>query len=193
MFEYIKGKIVELKPANVVLEANAIGWFINTSLTTYTHLSGKEEAQLFIHQIIREDAHTLYGFAVPDERVLFRLLISVNGIGANTAIMMLSALSPEEIRSAILGENVVLLKSIKGIGEKTAQRIIIDLKDKIGKGEASEQIFATQSNTIKNEALSALIMLGFSKKDVEKAVDHIISNENASSVEEIVKAALKRL
>ena len=164
MFEYIKGSVASLKPSHIILEANSVGYFITISLNTYTQLNGRESVKLFIHQVIREDAHLLYGFASEPERELFRMLISVSGIGSNTAIMMFSSLSPDEISHAILDENVNLLKSIKGIGVKTAQRVIIDLKDKVGKSPISEQFVASADNTLRNEALSALVMLGFAKK-----------------------------
>lgn len=193
MYDYIKGTIVVLKPSHLVLEANSIGYFISISLTTYSQLSGRESAKLYIHQAIREDAHLFYGFFTESERELFRMLISVSGIGSNTAIMMLSSISPDEIRAAILEENITLLKSIKGIGVKTAQRVVIDLKDKIGKSPASEQIVASANNTLRNEALSALMMLGFAKKPVEKELDKILASQPNLAVEEVIKLALKSL
>jgi Holliday junction DNA helicase RuvA len=193
MFEYIKGAVTTLKPSHIILEANSVGYFITISLNTYTQLHGKESTMLYIHQVIREDAHLLYGFSTETERELFRMLISVNGIGSNTAIMMFSSLSPDEIKSAILTENINLLKSIKGIGIKTAQRVIIDLKDKVGKSPASEQIVLSADNTIRNEALSALIMLGFAKKPVEKELDKILAANPKQTVESIIKQALKSL
>lgn len=194
MYEYIHGRIAGLTPTNAVIEAGSIGYFIHVSLNTYSLINGKEQAKLFLHQVVREDAHTLYGFAEQEERELFRLLISVNGIGSNTALMMLSSLNPTEIQNAILEENVNLLKSIKGIGAKTAQRVIIDLKDKIGKGPASDQILIPSSgNTIRNEALSALVMLGFAKKSVEKELDKILKANPELTVEEMIKTALKGL
>lgn len=193
MYEYIKGKIAVLKPAQVIIEANSIGYVISISLHTYTLLSGREEVRLFLHQAIREDAHLLFGFAEENERELFRLLISVNGIGVNTAIMMLSSLTPDEIKAAILSENVRLLQSIKGIGAKTAQRAIIDLKDKVGKASVSGQFLSSPDNTIRNEALSALVMLGFTKKTVEKEIDKILAAQSDLSVEEVIKQALKSL
>lgn len=193
MFEYIKGAIASLKPSHIILEANSVGYFIAISLNTYTQLYERENAQLFIHQVIREDAHLLYGFSSETERELFRMLISVNGIGSNTAIMMLSSLSPDEIRNAILTENINLLKSIKGIGIKTAQRAIIDLKDKVGKSPASEQIVVSADNTLRNEALSALVMLGFAKKPAEKELDKILAAQPNLAVESVIKLALKSL
>ncbi len=194
MYEYIHGKITGLTPANAVVEAGSIGYFINISLNTYSLINGKDQAKLFLHQVVREDAHILYGFAEQTERELFRLLISVNGIGSSTALMMLSSLNAVEIQNAILEENVILLKSIKGIGAKTAQRVIIDLKDKIGKGPASDQVLISQTgNTILNEALSALVMLGFAKKSVEKELDKILKANPDLTVEEMIKMALKGL
>lgn len=194
MYEYIHGKITGLTPANAVIEAGSIGYFINISLNTYSLINGKDQAKLFLHQVVREDAHILYGFAEQTERELFRLLISVNGIGSSTALMMLSSLNAVEIQNAILEENVILLKSIKGIGAKTAQRVIIDLKDKIGKGPASDQVLISQTgNTILNEALSALVMLGFAKKSVEKELDKILKANPDLTVEEMIKMALKGL
>jgi len=193
MFEYIKGAVSALKPSHIILEANSVGYFIHISLNTYTQLSGRESVKLFIHQVIREDAHLLYGFSTETERELFRMLISVNGIGSNTAIMMFSSLSPEEIRNAILNENVNLLKSVKGIGIKTAQRVIIDLKDKVVKSPIGEQIVNTTDNTLRNEALSALVMLGFMKKLAEKELDKILAAQPNLSVENVIKLALKSL
>ncbi|MEN6457183.1 MAG: Holliday junction branch migration protein RuvA [Prolixibacteraceae bacterium] len=194
MFEYIHGPLTELSPANAVIEAGSVGYFIHISLNTYSKISGKEKVKLFLHQVVREDAHLLYGFADKTERELFRFLISVSGIGSNTAVMMLSSLLPDEIRKAILEENVSLLKSIKGIGAKTAQRIIIDLKDKIGKSPASDRILMTTTdNTTREEALSALIMLGFQKKSVEAELDKIIKSNPGLPVEKMIKMALKGL
>lgn len=193
MFEYIKGAVASLKPSHIIVEANSIGYFITISLNSYTQLNGQTEVKLFLHQHIREDAHQLFGFATEAERDLFRMLISVNGIGANTAIMMFSSLSPDEISHAILNENVNLLKSIKGIGIKTAQRVIIDLKDKVGKSPISEQFVASADNTLRVEALSALVMLGFAKKPAEKEVDKILAAQPNLSVENVIKLALKSL
>ncbi|RKD91921.1 Holliday junction branch migration protein RuvA [Mangrovibacterium diazotrophicum] len=194
MYEYISGKITGLTPANAVIEAGSIGYFIHISLNTYSAINGKQSVILYLHQVVREDAHLLYGFADQAERELFRLLISVNGIGSSTALMMLSSLTPDEIKRAILEENVNLLKSIKGIGAKTAQRVIIDLKDKIGKQPVSDQILMTGAdNTIRDEALSALVMLGFARKSVEKELDKILKTNPGITVEQMIKAALKSL
>jgi len=194
MYEYINGKIAGLTPANAIIEAGSIGYFLHISLNTYSSINGQQSVKLFLHQVVREDAHLLYGFAETGERELFRLLISVSGIGSSTALMMLSSLTPDEIKKAILEENVNLLKSIKGIGAKTAQRVIIDLKDKIGKQPASDQILMTgQDNTIRDEALSALVMLGFARKSVEKELDKILKSNPGITVEQTIKMALKSL
>lgn len=193
MYEYIQGKVAELTPANVVIDNNGIGYFINISLNTYSGLSGKEHAVVFVHQVVREDAHTLYGFINKSEREMFRHLISVSGIGANTGRMMLSSLSPSEIRDAILESNVKLLNSIKGIGAKTAQRIVVDLSDKVGKSEISGEIFVSPSNTNREEALSALVMLGFAKNTVEKILDKLLKEDATSDVENLIKKALKSI
>jgi holliday junction DNA helicase RuvA len=193
MYEFIKGEIININLAVVVIEAGGIGYSIKISLNTYTKLNSQKNPKILIHQIIREDAHLLYGFADSSERELFRNLISVNGVGSNTAIMMLSSLTPEEIISAISTDNVSVLKSIKGIGIKTAQRIIIDLKDKIGKFAETGQILILPDNTIRNESLSALVMLGFVKKDVEKVLDKILLENPGLTVESVIKHALKRL
>lgn len=193
MYEYISGKIAEAGPAHVVIDVNGIGYMLNISLNTFTRLEGKIEAQLFIHENIREDAFQMFGFADPAERELFRQLISVSGIGANTARMMLSSLTPDELKGAILTENVNVIKGVKGIGAKTAQRVIVDLKDKLGKEPVDPKIFAGQDNTIREEALSALVMLGFAKNVAQKAIDKILSQDASAKVEEVIKQALKMM
>ena len=193
MFEYISGKLVKLSPANATLDVSGIGYSIEISLNTYSILHGKNECQLFVHQVIREDAQLLFGFYKEIEREMFRQLISVSGVGANTARMMLSSMNTEEIRDAILTGNVALLQGIKGIGAKTAQRIIVDLKDKVGKASKDAEIFISQSNTIKEEALSALVALGFAKNVSDKTLSKVLATEPNASVEELVKRALKQL
>jgi Holliday junction DNA helicase RuvA len=193
MLEFIKGEIVETTPAYVVIQNNGLGYFINISLNTYSGISEKKECLLYIHEIVREDAYMLYGFADKKERELFRSLISVSGVGSNTASMMLSSLSPEELKAAIVHERVNVLKGIKGIGAKSAQRIIVDLKDKLEKDHSGEQIISTPDNTSKEEALSALVTLGFPKKNVEKVLDNLTSKEPELNVESMVKQALKKL
>lgn len=193
MFEYITGKITDCKPTCVVVDNGGIGYFVQISLHTYSAISSLKDVKLYIHQIIREDANPLYGFFSLHEREVFRHLISVSGIGANTARMMHSSLRPEEIEKALITGDVNLIKSVKGIGTKTAQRAIVELKDKMGKMDAGHEIFIDQYNTIKEEALSALVMLGFNKIQSEKAI-HKIAIENTSiGVEELIKEALKRL
>lgn len=193
MYEYIEGQIDEINPALLVIESNGVGYAVHISLNTFSALNGKKQARIFTHLIVREDAHLLYGFSSRSERELFRQLLSVNGVGAATALMMLSSLSPDEIISAISTENINLLKSVKGIGLKTAQRIIIDLKDKLSKVPVTGQILIPSDNTLQNEALSALVMLGFSRKDAEKAVVGILTGMPGANVETVIKQALKRL
>lgn len=193
MIEYIKGKITELTPANITIETAGIGYFISISLNTYAKLGNKSECTILIHEVIREDAHQLFGFADEEERTIFRHLVSVSGIGANTARMMLSSLSPAEIEKAIIGSDVNLLKGIKGIGLKTAQRIIVDLRDKVGRQASAAEIFVTEDNTKRYEALSALVMLGFTKGAVVKVLDRLIKEDRNQSVEELIKKALKNL
>lgn len=193
MYEFIRGIVVERNPANIIIESGGIGYFINISLNTYSKLSPKKEELVFLHMAVREDAHILYGFADKAERTLFRNLISVNGVGASTAMLMLSSLNPDEIATAVTTENVNVLKGVKGIGAKTAQRIIIDLKDKLGKIHETDQILLSPNNTIRNESLSALVMLGFMKRDAEKIVSKIIQEQPEATVESVIKQALKRL
>ncbi len=193
MIDYIKGKIAELTPTFIILENEGIGYSINISLTTYAKLEGKTDFKVLIHEVIREDTHLLYGFADGYEREIFRHLISVTSVGAATARIMLSSLSPAEIVKAILGSDVNTLKSVKGIGLKTAQRIIVDLKDKLGKPSITGEIFAFTDNTKRDEALSALVMLGFGKNAVLKVLDTIIRNEKNLTVEDLIKRALKSL
>lgn len=193
MLEFIQGEILEATPAYVVMQNNGLGYFINISVNTYSDLSGKKEGVLYIHEIVREDAYMLYGFAGKNEREIFRSLISVSGVGANTACMMLSSLSPAEIKTAIVQEQVNTLKAVKGIGAKSAQRIIVDLKDKLEKEPGEGEIISTSDNTSREEALSALVTLGFSKKQVEKVLDALTSQEPDLNVESLVKKALKKL
>lgn len=193
MFEFIKGKVSELTPTFAIIDTGDIGYFIHISLNTYSKLTKDSDIQLYIHQVIREDANLLFGFINHHEREIFRMLLSVSGIGANTARMMLSSLTPSEVEQAILEGNVALLKSIKGIGTKSAQRVIVDLKDKIYKGAEIGEVFALQSNTTRDESLSALVMLGFSKTYAQKAIDKILLKEKDITVEELIKKALKEL
>ncbi len=195
MYDHIKGRLVEKNPAFVVVEANGIGYHLNISLHTYAALGAEESIMLYTHLIVREDAWQLFGFASKRERLTFQLLISVSGVGPNTARVILSSLDPQEVESAILMENIALLKSIKGIGAKTAQRIIVDLKDKIGKDTgvdvSSSVVGASVSNRM--EAVQALEILGFSRIQVEKVVNSVLATDSEMAVENIVKEALKKL
>ena len=193
MYEFIEGRIVEKSPAHVIIEAGGIGYNINISLNTYSKLPDKGEIRIFLHQVIKEDAHILYGFTEREERIIFRQLISVSGIGANTARLILSSLSHEEITGAILEGDVQAFQNIKGIGAKTAQRIIIDLRDKVGKVSKTDELFLPQRNTVREEALSALVSLGFTKNQVEKVLGTIMLKNPLFTVEEVIKQALKIL
>lgn len=193
MIDYIKGRITRLTPTCLTIEAGEIGYFINISLTTFARLEGVSDCKILVHEIIREDAHQLFGFAETEEREIFRHLISVTGVGAGTARMMLSSLSPAEIERAIIGADVNLLKSVKGIGLKTAQRIIVDLKDKLGKQTGTDELFTLADNTKREEALSALVMLGFAKSAVSKVIEKIAREDKNLTVEDLIKRALKNL
>lgn len=193
MYEFITGDMVEKTPTFVILETGNVGYYVHISLFTYTLLPEQGSCQLFIHQIIREDAHILFGFINKEEREIFRQLISVSGVGANTARLILSSLSPTEIQQAINEGDVVLMQSIKGIGAKSAQRIIIDLKGKITTASEMDQLFLQKSNTLKDEALSALVNLGFTKSSVDKVLDKILGGSENRTVEELIKEALKKL
>ena len=193
MIDYIKGTISQITPTFLTIETGNVGYFINISLTTYTKLEDRSDYKILVHEIIREDSHQLFGFADKEERDIFRLLLSVSGVGASTARMMLSSLTPVEIEKAIIGSDVSVLKSVKGIGLKTAQRIIVDLKDKLGKQAGAGEIFAFADNTKRDEALSALVMLGFGKSAVLKVLDRIIREDKNLTVEDIIKKALKSL
>lgn len=196
MFDYIKGEITELTPANVVIETAGIGYFIHITLPTYSGLTDQSSAKLFIYESIREDAHVLYGFRTKSERQLFLLLISVSGIGANTARVIMSSYSAPEIQEMIATGNVMALNAIKGIGTKTAQRIIVDLKDKIvkGVGDSDWPVLAQGVHSEqKEEALSALVMLGFNSAASQKVVDRILKEQPTLKVEQVIKLALKML
>ncbi len=200
MYEYIEGVISELNPSFMIINNQGIGYFVNISLNTYTFCSNEyverenQKIRIYIHQIVREDAHLLYGFHDKNEREVFRQLITVSGIGANTARMILSSQTPAQLQEAVANGDVNQLKSIKGIGAKSAQRIIVDLKDKLTKDiSGTGEFFTARDNTIKEEAFSALVTLGFSKKGVEKVLDNILSQNKNISVENLVKEALKKL
>jgi Holliday junction DNA helicase RuvA len=195
MLDYIKGQIVELTPTELVLDNHGIGYSILISLQTYEVFQGKTETVAYIYHYIREDEELYFGFATKDERELFRLLISVSGIGVASARMMLSTLTSEEIRQAILAEDVNKIKSVKGIGLKSAQRLVLELKDKVVKGEGSAEtaLFKTDTNALVEEATTALVMLGFSKANIAKVMPAILKENPTAKVEDIIKAALKRL
>lgn len=193
MIAHLKGKLVEKNPTDVVIECNGIGYFLNISLNTYSQIPDQENLKLFTHLQVKEDSHTLFGFATKAEREIFRLLISVSGIGASTARTLLSSLEPKQVQEAIATEDVALIQSIKGIGAKTAQRVIIELKDKIVKTYHLDELSPVKNNTSKEEALSALEVLGFGKKQAEKEVDKIVRMQPEATVEDVIKQALKNL
>lgn len=193
MITHLRGKLVEKNPTYAIVECAGVGYFLNISLHTFSLLTDEENIFIYTDLLIKEDSHTLFGFAERAEREVFRLLISVSGVGASTARTMLSSLSPADVRDAIANGDVSTIQSVKGIGAKTAQRVILDLKDKILKvydiGEVSQQ----SNNTNKEEALSALEVLGFTRKQSEKVVDKVLSQDTSLSVENIIKQALKNL
>ena len=191
MITHLNGRLVEKTPTNIVVECAGVGYFVKISLYTYSKLGSDEKIKIFTQLQVREDAHTLYGFHSLKEREMFNHLISVSGIGANTAIIMLSALTPNEIAAGIVGEDASLIQSIKGIGAKTAQRVIIDLKDKVAKSDFGTENIVVVSNTNQNDALTALLSLGFDKKRAEIAIKKIMTEDQ--TVEEIIKQALKVL
>lgn len=193
MIAHIQGRLVEKTPTDVVIECNGVGYFINISLHTFSQIPDGENLKLFTFLQIREDAHTLYGFVEKQERELFKLLISVSGVGANTARTMLSSLQPTQIIQAIASNDVASIQSVKGIGAKTAQRVILDLKDKVLKIYDLEDVSVVSNNTNKDEALSALEVLGFAKKPAERAVDKFLATQPDADVETIIKQALKNL
>jgi len=193
MITHLEGKLVEKNPTDVVIDCNGVGYFINISLHTFSQIPDREHLRLYTYLQVREDSHSLYGFSSKTEREIFKLLISVSGIGANTARTMLSSLTPDQIKEGIAGGDVALIQSVKGIGAKTAQRVIIDLKDKVLKVYGIDELSLIPNNTNKDEALSALDVLGFNKKQSEKVVDRILQNQQEASVEQIIKEALKNL
>ena len=196
MIEYIKGEIVELTPARMILECGGIGYELNISLTTYSAFNGKQTGKLFVYEVIREDAHLLFGFAERVERELFLLLTSVSGVGPNTARMILSSLPPKELVETIASKNEAVLTAVKGIGSKTAQRILVDLKNKVKsvEGLTPVDVVAAPSNgAVAEEAVAALVMLGFQKAASQKAVTSILKGSPAMAVEQVVKTALRML
>ena len=193
MYAFISGKVTEKTPAYVVIDNHGIGYFINITLNTFTAIGEKEEVKLYTHTQILEDAHNLFGFYSQKERDLFELLISVSGVGCNTARLILSSLTVSELSNAIANDDAKTIQGVKGIGAKTAQRIVIDLKDKLKKIDVQTEIFSAPNNTIRTEALSALTILGFNKTAIEKALDKILKQNPDASVEALIKEALKIL
>jgi Holliday junction DNA helicase RuvA len=195
MIYHIEGKLVEKTPTYAVIDAGGVGYVMQISLNTFSKIGETEKCKLFTEQLyVRDDMPRFFGFADIAERNLFRLLVSVSGVGGTSALLMLSSLSAAEIQSAIATGNVAVIKSVKGIGEKTAQRVIVDLKDKMGKSDFSSEIFLGSNNTLKEEALSALLMLGFNKLGADKVLDKIIRTEGTGqTVEQLIKSALKNL
>ena len=193
MITHLKGRLVEKNPTYVVIECAGVGYFVNISLHTFSKISDSENIQLFTHLQIKEDSHTLYGFSENSEREIFRLLLSVSGIGSNIARTMLSSLTPFQIRDAIAYGDVPTIQAVKGIGAKTAQRVILDLKDKILKIYDLDEVSQNSNNTNKEEALSALEVLGFVRRQSEKAVDKVLAQDPSLSAEDIIKHALKNL
>ena len=193
MIAQIIGRLVEKTPTQLVIDCNGVGYAVHISLHTFSQIGPKEKIKLYTHLQIREDSHTLFGFHTPMERAVFLLLLSVSGIGASTARTMLSSLAPEQIQRAIVSEDLNTIKSIKGIGLKTAQRVLIELKDKMINLLDGEEIQISGNNTIKDEALSALEVLGYSRKQSERVVDQIIQQSPDRSVEELIKEALNKL
>ncbi len=193
MYEHFRGRVIDKNPAYVVVECGGVGYLLNISLNTYSQLPEDEGIFLFAHQVVREDAHVLYGFIDKAEREIFLKLISVSGVGASTARVMLSSLSPSEIQVAIQSENVGALKAIKGIGAKTAERIIVDLKDKIGADSPELEKIQFAGNSVLEEALSALVALGFEKGKARKVLQKMLDSDGEIPVENLVKQALKHL
>ena len=193
MITHLKGKLVEKSPTNVVIEVNGIGYWINISLTTFSQIPDNENIKLYTHLQIKEDSHSLYVFYSKREREIFRLLISVSGVGTSTARTMLSSLDPQQVVEAISSNNVSIVQSVKGIGSKTAQRLIIELRDKILKIYDLDETYVNSNNTTREEALSALEVLGINKKSSERLVDNIIKENQDISVEEIIKETLKNI
>lgn len=193
MITHIRGKLVEKYPTHVIIDCNGVGYFLHISLNTYSKLPDSEAIKLFTYLSIKEDAHTLFGFADVMEREVFKLLITVSGVGTSIARTMLSSMTPEQVQQAIASEDVAAIQSVKGIGAKTAQRVIIDLKDKIVKTYQLSEDSLLSDNTIKDEALSALEVLGFSRKQVDKLVQKIIQETPEITLENIIKQALKNL
>lgn len=193
MYAFIAGKIAEITPAYAIIDNHGVGYFINITLNTFTAIGEQPEVKLYTHLQVLEDAHNLFGFYTAKERDMFELLISVSGVGCNTARLILSSLTVNELSTAIANEDIKTIQAVKGIGSKTAQRLIVDLKDKVKKTDYAEEIVETVDNTVKNEALSALVILGFSKNAASKALDKLLKQSPDTSVEVLIREALKLL
>lgn len=193
MYAFIAGKIAEITPAYAIIDNHGVGYFINITLNTFTAIGEQPEVKLYTHLQVLEDAHNLFGFYTAKERDMFELLISVSGVGCNTARLILSSLTVNELSTAIANEDIKTIQAVKGIGNKTAQRLIVDLKDKVKKTGYAEEIVETVDNTVKNEALSALVILGFSKNAASKALDKLLKQSPDTPVEVLIREALKLL
>ena len=193
MYAFISGKIAEITPAYVILDNHGVGYFINITLNTFTAIGEQQEVKLFTHLQVLEDAHNLFGFYTAKERDMFEMLISVSGVGCNTARLILSSLTVNELSTAIANEDIKTIQAVKGIGSKTAQRLVVDLKDKVRKTEYNEETIETINSSAKNEALSALVILGFSKNAASKALDKLLKQSPDASVEVLIREALKVL
>jgi Holliday junction DNA helicase RuvA len=193
MIHHLNGKLIEKHPTHLVIECGGVGYFVNISLNTYAAIPDEEHLRIYTHLQIREDAHTLFGFYSLAEREIFRLLVSVSGVGSSTARTMLSSMTPAQVRDAIASQDVPAIKAVKGIGAKTAQRLILDLRDKVLKIYDLDEVSPESNNTNKEEALSALEVLGFARKSAEKVVDAALRQDPLLSVEGIIKSALKNL
>ncbi|WP_300026182.1 Holliday junction branch migration protein RuvA [uncultured Maribacter sp.] len=193
MIHHLKGKLVEKNPTHVIIECGGVGYFVNISLNTFSKLPEQENISVFTHLQVKEDSHTLFGFMEKSEREIFRLLLSVSGIGSSIARTMLSSMSPSQVRDAIANGDVASIQAVKGIGAKTAQRVILDLRDKVLKVYDIDELSLSTNNTNKDEALSALEVLGFARKQSERVVDKVLGQDASLSVEDIIKLALKNL
>ena len=193
MYAFISGKIAEITPAYAIIDNHGVGYFINITLNTFTAIGEQQEVKLFTHLQVLEDAHNLFGFYTAKERDMFEMLISVSGVGCNTARLILSSLTVNELSTAIANEDVRTIQAVKGIGSKTAQRLVVDLKDKVRKTDYTEETVETVNSSVKNEALSALVILGFSKNAASKALDKLLKQSPDASVEILIREALKLL
>jgi Holliday junction DNA helicase RuvA len=193
MIHHLSGKLVEKNPTYVIVECNGVGYFLHISLHTFSLLPSNENIKIYTHLQVKEDSHTLFGFMEKAEREIFLLLISISGIGPSIARTMLSSLNPTQVRNAIANGEVATIQAVKGIGAKTAQRVIVELKDKVLKVQDMDEVSLSSNNTTKEEALSALEVLGFNRRQSEKVVDRVLSQDTSLSVEDIIKQALKNL